>query len=80
MAFPEHERQAMRALHGVGDSVIARLEQLGYQSLAQLRDSDEAELCRQIALMLRSSCWSNSPQARAAIGAVIRLARQQDGG
>ena len=79
MAFPEHERQAMRALHGVGDSVIARLEQLGYQSLAQLRDSNDAELCRQIALMLRSSCWGNSPQARAAIRAVIRLA-QQDGG
>ena len=80
MAFPEHERQAMRALHGVGNSVIARLEQLGYQSLTQLRDSDEAELCRQIALMLRSSCWGNSPQARAAIRAVIRLAQQQDGG
>jgi len=80
MALPEHERQAMRALHGVGDSVIARREQLGYPSLAQLRDRDETGLCRQIALMLRSSCRGNSPQARAAIGAVIRLARQQDGG
>ena len=35
-------------------------------------------LGRRIALMLRSSCWGNSPQARAAIRAVIRLA-QQDG-
>ena len=77
MPFPANEKTAMLALRGVGETVIQRLEQAGYHSLAQLHGSDETELCRLIGQMLRSSCWGNSPQARASIAAIIALAQQQ---
>lgn len=76
MTFPADEHAAMLALKGVGPTVISRLEQLGFSSLAQLADADSHDLCRQIAALLRSSCWQNSPQARASIEAIIELARQ----
>lgn len=76
MAFPAPERAAMLALRGVGDTVIQRLEQLGYRELAQLATLDAHELCQQIGQMLRSTCWGNSPQARASIQAIITLAQQ----
>lgn len=74
MPFPAHEHAAMLALKGVGPTVISRLEQLGYSSLAQLAGADAQVLCRQIAGLLRSSCWQNSPQARASIAAILILA------
>lgn len=76
MPFPAHEHAAMLALKGVGPTVISRLEQLGYSSLAQLAGADAQTLCRQIAGLLRSSCWQNSPQARASIAAILTLAGQ----
>ncbi|MFN4237632.1 MAG: recombinase RecA [Vogesella sp.] len=76
MPFPADEYAAMLALKGVGPTVIRRLEQLGYHSLAQLANADSASLCQQIAALLRSSCWQNSPQARASIDAVLDLARR----
>lgn len=72
--FNTSERNAMLALGGVGETVIGRLEQIGYRSLAQLRDADPAIACAQVAGLLRSSCWSNSPQARGAISAIVHLA------
>ena len=72
--FNPLERDAMLALKGVGDTVIGRLEQIGYGSLAQLRDADPATVCAQVAGLLRSTCWSNSPQARGAISAIVHLA------
>jgi len=65
MRFAEHERDALLALKGVGPAVIGRLEQLGYHSLAGLRGATA---------LSGSTCWRNSPQARAAIGAVLALA------
>lgn len=76
MTFPTDEHAAMLALKGVGPTVIRRLTQLGYRSLAQLADADTTTLCRQIAALVGSSCWQNSPQARASIAAIIALARQ----
>lgn len=64
----------MLALKGVGETVVDRLEQIGYGSLAQLRGADPAGICREIAGRLRSTCWSNSPQARGAISAIVHLA------
>lgn len=77
MSFPVAEHHAMLALKGVGPSVIQRLEQLGFHSLQPLAAADSADICRQIAGMLRASCWQNSPQARASIDAIIQLARQR---
>ena len=74
MSFHDAEKQQMLALKGVGVTVIARLEQIGYSSLAQLAGEDPADLTFQIAQLMRSTCWHNSPQARGAIRAIIELA------
>ena len=66
----------MRALKGVGDTVIDRLEQIGFTSLAQLADQEASAITLQISGLMNSTCWHNSPQARGAIGAIVSLAGQ----
>ncbi len=80
MPFPIEERQALLACKGVGPTVVARLEQLGYLSLAQLAKANVLDVLDGGARLTGSSCWKNSPQARAAIGAVLALARLRHGG
>lgn len=75
MPFPPHERDALLALKGVGPTVVTRLEQLGYDSLARLAGADTTEIVTRAAGLVGSSCWKNSPQARAAIDAAVALAR-----
>ncbi|QXH44109.1 helix-hairpin-helix domain-containing protein [Pseudomonas xanthosomatis] len=75
MAFNEHERSQLLALKGVGPTVLQRLEQLGYHSLAQLAEADAGHIVQAVASLVGSSCWKNSPQARAAIQATIAHAR-----
>ncbi|WP_159880491.1 MULTISPECIES: hypothetical protein [Aquitalea] len=77
MPFTAQERQQLLALKGVGPTVIARLEQIGFSSLSQLADQDAANITWQVAQAIGSSCWHNSPQARQAIAKVIALAREQ---
>jgi hypothetical protein len=74
MAFPEHEKLKMRALKGVGDTVISRLEQIGFSSLRELVDEDPLFITKKISQMMGSTCWHNSPQSRAAISAIVALA------
>lgn len=75
MPFPEDEKQAMLQLKGVGPTVITRLEALGFSKLSELADQAPKDITFQIAQMLRSTCWHNSPQANTAINAVIELAK-----
>jgi hypothetical protein len=77
--FPDEERAQLLMLKGVGPTVIARLEQIGYWSLAQLADEDAAAVTKQVSQWIGSTCWHNSPQARSAIQAVIELARATSG-
>lgn len=79
MGFPATEKQQMLALKGVGETVVARLEQIGFSSLSQLAGQDPADITRQIAQRLGSTCWHNSPQARSAIRAIITLAQRHTG-
>ena len=44
MPFSSDERARMRALKGVGDTVIDRLEQIGFKSLAQLADQEASAI------------------------------------
>ena len=67
----------MMALKGVGATVIGRLEQIGFSSFAQLAGEDAAAVTRQISQMMGSTCWHNSPQARASIQAIIDLASRE---
>lgn len=75
MPFPAEERQALLKLKGVGATVVSRLEQLGFNSLQQLAAADALDIVTQASELVGSSCWKNSPQARAAIQAAIALAK-----
>jgi hypothetical protein len=76
MQFSEPEQQAMLQLKGVGATVISRLEQIGFYSLADLKNQEAAKVTKQISEMMGSTCWHNSPHARASIQAIIDLANQ----
>jgi hypothetical protein len=75
MPFCAAERRALLAVKGIGPTVVARLEQLGYISLAQLSRANAVDITTRAATLVGSSCWKNSPQALAAIAAAIDMAR-----
>ncbi|HHL2709729.1 TPA: helix-hairpin-helix domain-containing protein [Yersinia enterocolitica] len=75
MGFTDNERSALLAVKGVGPTVVTRLEQLSFTSLAQLGQADMNEIVSSAAAMVGSTCWKNSPQARSAIQAAIDLAK-----
>lgn len=77
VVFSADDKARMLALKGVGATVIGRLEQVGFSSLAALKGEDPAVVTQRIARMMGSTCWHNSPQARAAISAIIALAEEQ---
>lgn len=74
MAFSAEERAALLRVKGVGPTVVARLEQLGFISLRQLSQASMLDVVERAATLVGSSCWKNSPQARAAIQGAIALA------
>lgn len=75
MPFSIAERSALLALKGVGPTVINRLEQFGFHSLADLALSEPTDILALGAAATGSNCWKNSPQARQAITAAVTLAR-----
>ena len=77
MSFSANERILLLALKGVGSAVIAQLEELGYDTLKQLANANMQHIVSQAATITGSTCWKNSPQACAAIAAVIQLAQNQ---
>ncbi|QMW16763.1 helix-hairpin-helix domain-containing protein [Pseudoalteromonas sp. MT33b] len=76
MPFSEQERAALLALKGVGPTVVKRFEEIGIDSFDQLAGFDANTIAERVASMLHSSCWKNSPQAKAAINAAITRAKQ----
>lgn len=72
--FPSPEREVLLSVKGVGPTVITRLEQLGFHSLKQLAGANATHIIESAAALLGSTCWKNSPQARAAIEAAIMAA------
>ncbi|MDO5610564.1 MAG: helix-hairpin-helix domain-containing protein [Pseudomonadota bacterium] len=77
MPFPDDQRQTLLAVKGVGPAVIARLEQMGFATLTELAEADADQILAAGAALTGSSCWKNSPQARAAITAAIDCAQTQ---
>ncbi|WP_319379787.1 hypothetical protein [Thiomicrorhabdus sp.] len=75
MAFSAQEKAALLELKGVGMTVIQRLEEIGIDSFERLAQSGTQEILETVASMLRSSCWKNSPQAKAAIEAAVQRAK-----
>jgi hypothetical protein len=74
--FPELERAKMLELKFVGNTVIDRLQQLGFSSLEQLQGADVSSVTLEISKMIGSTCWHNSPQARNAIQGIVNLANE----
>ncbi len=77
MPFSPEERKALLGVKGVGPTVVARLEQMGFASLAQLSEANALEIVSQASAIVGSTCWKNSPQARAAVQAAIALAKSR---
>ena len=77
MPFTPDEREQLLAARGVGPTVIARLEQIGFNRLADLAQASAGDINAQIAALLAATCWRNSPQARTAIANAIAVARAQ---
>lgn len=76
MIFETEERAILLSVKGVGPTVIARLEQMGFISLQQLAKASVAEVLEKGASITGSSCWKNSPQAKTAIKAAIEQAKK----
>ena len=74
--FSGFERDQMLQLKFVGNTVIDRLEQLGFSSLEELQGADASTLTQMISTMIGSTCWHNSPQARNALEGIVSLANQ----
>lgn len=75
MAFSDAERAALLAVKGVGPTVIKRFEEIGIDTLAELANYHADTITNRVAEMLRTSCWKNSPQAKAAIEDAILRAK-----
>ena len=76
MPFSLEERTALLALKGVGPTVVTRLEQMGIDSMDVLGKADVSDILAQASAALGSTCWKNSPQARAAITSAVEQAKK----
>jgi hypothetical protein len=76
MPFSETERQRMLEVKFVGKTVLQRLEELGFSQLSELNAENASDLTLKISKHIGSTCWHNSPQARASIQGLIDLAAQ----
>lgn len=76
--FASPERALLLAVKGVGPTVVARLEEIGIASLADLGTRDARQICEHVSAIVGGTCWRNAPRARAAIEAAIAAARAAD--
>lgn len=75
MPFSPLERRLLLGVKGVGPTVVACLEQLGFESLTFLAKANALDIVSKASKLTGSSCWKNSPQARAAVNAAIEVAQ-----
>ncbi|EMU9120217.1 helix-hairpin-helix domain-containing protein [Providencia stuartii] len=76
MGFSDADKQCLLAVKGVGPTVISRLEQMGFSTLAQLSEASYEDILIAGAALTGSSCWKNSPQAKKAVEGAIAAAEQ----
>ncbi|MDO4227120.1 recombinase RecA [Neisseria sp.] len=77
MPFSEAETQSLLAEKGIGKTVLQRLQQMGLDDTAKLARADVNDILQQGAALTGSSCWKNSPQAKAAVAAAVAWAKRQ---
>jgi predicted RecB family nuclease len=75
MAFSSADRNTLLAVKGVGPTVVKRLEEMGYDTLLALADADMLTVVSHGAAMTGSTCWKNSPLAKAAVTGAINAAK-----
>lgn len=76
MGVSDADKQCLLAVKGVGPTVISRLEQMGFSTLAQLSEASYEDILIAGAALTGSSCWKNSPQAKKAVEGAIAAAKQ----
>ena len=76
MPFTNEEIQSLLAVKGIGRTILQRLQQIGLDDVATLAAADLDDVLEQGARLAGSTCWKNSPQAKAAIAAAIEWAKQ----
>lgn len=73
--FSDNERKYLLTAKFVGETVVARFEQMGIHSLAQLAEMPAQEILERGAELTGSRCWKNSPQAKKAVANAIASAQ-----
>ena len=69
--FSQEETQSLLAEKGIGKTVLQRLQQMGLDDVAKLAAANVDDMLQQGAALTGSTCWKNSPQARAAMQAAV---------
>ena len=77
MPFTTEQQTALLAEKGIGKTVLQRLAQMGLDDVEALANADIDEVLTLGAMLTGSSCWKNSPQAKAAIEAAVAWAKAQ---
>ncbi|MFC2353601.1 recombinase RecA [Eikenella halliae] len=75
--FTPEEIQSLLAEKGIGKTVLQRLQQMGLDDVAKLAAADVDDMLQQGAALTGSTCWKNSPQARAAMQAAVDWAKRR---
>ena len=75
--FTPEETQSLLAENGIGKTVLQRLQQMGLDDVAKLAAADVDDMLQQGAALTGSTCWKNSPQARAAMQAAVDWAKRR---
>ena len=72
--FTPEETQSLLAEKGIGKTVLQRLQQMGLDDVAKLAAADVDDMLQQGAALTGSTCWKNSPQAKASVATAIAWA------
>lgn len=77
MPFTPAQTASLLAQKGIGTTVLQRLQQMGLDDVGALAGAHVEDILQQGAALSGSTCWQNSPQARAAITAAVAWAQAQ---
>jgi hypothetical protein len=77
MPFSSSDREILLAVKGVGPTVIKRFEEMGFNNLPKLAGAEMIDIVSHGAAMTGSTCWKNSPLARAAVSGAIAAAKNE---
>ena len=75
--FSQEETQSLLAEKGIGKTVLQRLQQMGLDDVAKLAATNVDDMLQQGVALTGSTCWKNSPQARAAMQAAADWAKRK---